>query len=70
MARAKSLPRLAAARSRPLSMKIFSLPKLATQSPRERVFALLSDSRSPSNEIARIERELKKQLRHKAFLLS
>jgi hypothetical protein len=51
-------------------MKIFSLPKFATQSPRDGDFALQSDSRSLPAHIARIVPTLKKRLRHKAFLRS
>ena len=54
----------------PLTMKIFSLPKNATQSPRQRVFAPRSDSRSPSTSHRAHHAKLKKQLRHRDFLRS
>jgi hypothetical protein len=52
----------------PLTMKIFSLPNLATQSPRTGHFNRRSETRAHRQHIAYIKREFKKVLRHRHFL--
>jgi hypothetical protein len=52
----------------PLTMKIFSLPNLATQSPRTGHFDRRNETRALHSLIARIKREFKKVLRHRHFL--
>jgi hypothetical protein len=51
-----------------LTMKIFSLPKTATQSPRRRLSVHRRDSRFHHQRIALVMRELKKVLQRSRFL--
>jgi hypothetical protein len=53
-----------------LSMKIFSLPKWATQSPRNSVFRARCHKRRSRDDFAHIERQSKKVLQHSDFLHS
>jgi predicted nicotinamide N-methyase len=52
----------------PVSMKIFSLPKFATQSPRAAPLTTLFASMACSSRADRVEIELKKVLQHRCFL--
>jgi len=65
-------PRLVHPREAPaaLIMKIFLLPKLATQSPRNSVFRSRCVERSMRDEFARIEHRSKKALQCRYFLHS
>ena len=53
-----------------LSTKIFSLPKLATRSPRERIFRARRNKRRVHVDFARIKHQSKKVLQRRHFLHS
>jgi hypothetical protein len=54
----------------PVSMKIFSLPKFATQSPRAAWLTASCDSRAYRSRASCIDRESTKHLQYKRFLQS
>jgi hypothetical protein len=54
--------------AKPVSMKIFLLPNVTTQSPRNAHLGGFGDAQQPSRSADRRMRELKKQLRRSRFL--
>jgi hypothetical protein len=54
----------------PVGAKIFLLPKIATQSPRNALLAAINQVRRHHVRIDREMRELRKHLRHSRFLRS